>query len=167
MHNFAKLSPMSQTFISRLQAGNATNIAAARAVANKLPLPSFEVTSVQDHYQSTVEDGARKLVSDLNEIVMINARDVLTMVETFWKVRYFTVFPPKTLMPMASNCISNFMGFGAQLPQGMIEDIKCGGESIVRSLNGFTTIICELTETDPTKANNEVSQYSTAVPQAI
>lgn len=167
MHNFAKLSPMSQTFVGRLQAGNATNIAAARAVANKLPLPSFEVESIQDHYQSAVYENARSLVSDLNEIVSINARDVLGMVEVFWKVRYFTVFPPKTVMPLASNCISNFMGFGAQLPQGIIEDIKCGGEAIVRSLNGFTTVLCELTETDPTKPNDDANMHSTAVPSAL
>lgn len=164
MHNLAKLSPMSQTFIGRLQPGSATNIAAARAVANKLPLPSFEVKSIDEQYHASVYETARSLISDLNEVATINARDVLAMVEMFWKVRYYTLFPPKNIMPMANGCISNFMGFGAHIPQGMLEDIKCGGEGIVRSLNGFCNVLCDLTDAKIDKPDE--NSMASAVPVA-
>lgn len=141
------------------------NIAAAKAVANKLPLPSFEIANTQDHYTSTVYDIARSMVSNLNEVATINAREVLALTESFWKARYHTVFPPKNLMICPGDCVSNFMGFGTQLPQGVIEDIKCGGEDLVRQLNGFNFVLGDLTGDAVTQsgAQNE----SQAVPGIV
>ena len=47
MYNFSKLSQPSQLFVTTLTLGDIANIAAAKAIANVLAVPSFTVNSTQ------------------------------------------------------------------------------------------------------------------------
>lgn len=144
MYNFAKLSPMSQTFVSKVCTGSTANIAAAKAIADSLPMPSFEVANPLEHYESTLFLTTRKLVGELNEVIVISAREVADMVGSFWAARYYMLFPLKNQTWIGGDTCAVFMGYGQHLPLSVLNEMEKAGQDIVKMRNGFTSILSDL-----------------------
>lgn len=151
MHNFSKLTPMSLSFInkvSKISDAQTVTIGAAKAIANKLPIPSFQVQSTTDHYKTTVWGIARSLTSQLNEVVPIRATEVVELVENFWKARYAAVFPPEILFKNEKDHYGTFMGFGETLPGNVTEKLYTCCCDLIDVVNGFTKVIGDITSTE-------------------
>lgn len=145
MYNISKLSDMSRTFVATVKAGACANIAAAKAVANSLGLPSGPVEDPEVHFREIHLGAARQLVSDLNEVVTINAREVMVLVQSFWKARYGVAYPERIQpLNMPETCYA-FFGYGMYVPGDALQEIEKGGNSLIRMLNGFTAVVMDLT----------------------
>lgn len=144
MYNVVKLSPMSREFVGKLRPSPLLNIAAAKAIANKLPLPSFEVEDVVGYYNQSVRTTANTFVSQLNEVVYLNSNEVSELVASFWKARYLTANPLNNILVVNQNVIHFFMGYGSSIAHDVIKTIESNGQEAIIMLRGLCVVIDEL-----------------------
>lgn len=163
MYNISKLSEMSRTFVSTLRVGPCTNLAVAKAVANHLALPSGPVEDPEFHYREVHYGTARQLVSDLNEVTVINARDVLELVQSFWKARYGIAYPARVQPLNQTETCYAFFGYGIFVSEGVKCEIEKGGNQLIKQLNGFTAVLLDLTATPETAAQEVALAVSAPV----
>jgi hypothetical protein len=144
MYNFSKLSQASQLFVTGLKPGDVSNIAAAKAIANALPLPSFVVSSLQEQFNTTCRDQANMLTSALNEVAVIKYSEVIELVRSFWSMRYNAVHPQEHLTFKDGDAIACFMGVAQSIPANVCKTICDNQCDVIDALNGFARILREL-----------------------
>ena len=98
MYNITNLSKESHSFISELSLSNKTrtlpvSIAIARILSNELILPSSPVENIQLFYNTQVKVDLICGLSELNEIFIVNTKDIEDLVFNFYLLRYNSVYP--------------------------------------------------------------------------
>lgn len=150
VYNVTKLSADTNSFLLNLplySKGNQelTALAAARAISNDLTLPSSPVESAAAFYVQAVYNNARDMISDLNEVTVVDLNRVQELVKTFWLVRYNILFPRKKLF--CTNALvseSHFLGFGSILGHAESAMIQQSSEVLINLYNGFSQLLTEL-----------------------
>lgn len=148
MYNFAKLTEGSQRFVNTLKASDIVNIAAAKAIANSLALPTFPVDNAEEQYRDTCAQAAKNLASEISEVTVIKFSDVLEYTRQLWLARYYTLNPLEHNFAKVGNPIACFMGFAHVLPPALCDAICADTDKcLVTMVNGFTQIVRELNTT--------------------
>ncbi len=154
MYAITSLSPYSQDFIKTVNNPEVIKIAVAKVIANRLPLPSFELADHREYYTTTAEQQAKGLVSKFNEVTVINTGAVLSLVESFWKARYCSVFPPKVLIQCETDAMCTFMGVAQVIDADTCKFISENAEALRKAINGFTSVIDDLTKAAKQEQDN-------------
>lgn len=150
MYNFSKLSQPSQLFVTTLTLGDIANIAAAKAIANVLAVPSFTVNSTQEQFSATCRDQANLMVSALNEVAAIKYDEVLELTRVFWTMRYYAAHPLEHLTVKEGDAIACFLGVAQTLPDNVCKVICENKACVVDAVNGFARILREINNGAPT-----------------
>lgn len=148
MYLVTKLSQASQTFINQLGSGDLTQIALAKAIANKLPLPSQEVTDASEYFATNCSKSVKESVSTINELIVVDTKNVLDMVATFFKARLATLFPADKLYCIGeTDCESDFFGYSSSISPELLAKCKTNSKQLVMLVNGFTVVLKEIAST--------------------
>lgn len=147
MYGIAKLSPESQDFLKVTTDKDLIAHALAKAIANVLPLPSSPVESPVEHNLSSNSVAVKRLVSDVNEVAVIDTKLVVELISLFWQIRYHIAHPSSHVFNTSAESVeANFFGYGSLLTPVLVEYIRSNGAELVRATNTFNKIIAELTE---------------------
>ena len=124
----SKLSLDSQNFLSSAASSGATrslafSIAAARAIANRLPLPSSKVEDLENYFSMTLKVDVLSTINVLNELFVIDCEKVTGLVENFYELRYSNLFPDEYFFSTKEMPLSGFFSMPKYLPEVVIDEI--------------------------------------------
>lgn len=147
MRSLSSLSEASQEFIKSLNSNKllCTQIGLAKAIANSLVIPTSEVEDKKSFYQQNCFTGARSVVSEINELVVVDASYVAGLVAMFWEIRYSTVYPTKRIF-VGTNGLSeaDFFGYGIIVPPDILAHIRKDTMDVIKMTNGFTIVLRDI-----------------------
>lgn len=149
MYGIYKLAPTSQEFIRTLGSNSKiTAIALGKALCDSFPIPTAPVDAPETFFQDHLFSSIKEKLAFLNELTVLNVEMVKDMVQTFWCIRYATVYPKDILfIPMAGAGISPFFGFETKLASADYEFIEANIVNVVKQMNGFKAILKEMNTT--------------------
>ena len=145
MNHITQLSEKSRNFILKVSPNKVTCLALAKAIANTLALPTFEVANKNTHYIEKCATQARDFLSDVNEMCVFNTRQLEEMIKEMWMLRYSCAYPPKFITG-ATSPVFAFMGVHTALSKDTQESITALTGDITGLLNGFTLLLEEIKE---------------------
>lgn len=146
----SKLGKSSQEFVSTMTRNAKSrsltaSLALARVLANQLPLPSSPVDNIQQYYQVQCRIGVEGKLGTINELMLVDFKLVLEMVEKFFRLRYNMAHPPVTVFTFkAETAVEDFFGISRDFDQATLEAIKLAPGELTAFVNDFTTMVCEL-----------------------
>lgn len=147
MFAITHLSSESKDFLQSIGLSNTILVeaAVAKAIANRLQLPSAPVTDTGDFYVSTVLVQAREFVSQINELRVFDLQSLLNQVRTFWLCRYNILFPKSKIYLIAGcDADEHFFGFAPFLTKDLDTALNENVVMTIKLLNGFTQVFEEL-----------------------
>jgi hypothetical protein len=147
MNNLTKLTEKSRNFILKVSPSKLASLALAKAIANTLQLPTFEVKNKNLHYIEKCSAQATMLLSEVNEMCVFNTRQLEETIKDFWLVRYSVAFPPKLIAPN-TNAVFSLLGIQGVLSKDCEEAIASAGPEIITLLNGFMLLLEEIKAID-------------------
>lgn len=138
------LSQQSAEFIQSTLNQRLSEMCVAKAIANKMQLPSSEVTDCDSHYTSFCLGQARTLLSRVNELKVFDLAKVQEYIRIFWLCRYNILFPKKVYLIAGCDADEHFFGFAQYLTKEIDETIEANLIETINTINGFTQIIEEI-----------------------
>lgn len=124
-------------------------IAISAALANSSDMPSTEVEDPSTYFINQVSTTIRSLVSDLNENVVFDLKQVMENVRVFWMLRYHALYPyVKNVFFSTHTFFENLYGAGATIPPDLYEYANCNKEAISKLMPTVNSIVYSLGETD-------------------
>lgn len=147
MHNFAKLSEESRTFLAGIPAKNLPNpdilaMAVARAVSARMSLPTMSPQSVDICYLETCMTQAKEDISQLCELTTFDTTRALELTKTLWLVRYKAAFPSEKLFATLNvGTESDFLGYGTVVAAPDIEFIRANSLNLCMLYNGLAEVL--------------------------
>lgn len=156
MYNLSKLNSESCHFLTTItkQSGDLkelTNLAIAKAIANRVDIPTSRVQSPKACYIDTVMAQVRCIVSDLSDCITFDAQLVAEYVCVFWTARYSMAFPPLIVFTGVEDSESYFMGYGNIIAPKEISLMRNNSECLTNMLNAMTSILCQLHDDQPSE----------------
>lgn len=122
-----------------------TAMALAKAICDSFPIPTAPVDNPDSFFKEHLFDSIKPKISFINELCVINIGLVTDFTQTFWAIRYATVYPPEKLfMPLPGAGISPFFGYETKLAAADYEYIEANIVSIVKQLNGFKLVLKDM-----------------------
>lgn len=112
--------------------------AVAAAIGRSLPMPSNPVEVPSDYFVSNHAMSIGKLISDINEMSLINVRQVRDNVRDHWMVRYHTLHDAQ--VPAGSEIFDFFCGIsrvGLYFTKEEYDFMSLHANSIYRCMNKF------------------------------
>lgn len=151
MYSISKLSDSSKDFIRSISASTTVldiiTLSIARVVSTRLALPSSAINDTSTYYGENVSNVARDLVSDLNEVRVINTTRVLELVKIFWTIRYNILFPKKRMYLIGNaSPESHFFGYAPFINSQLDLEITSALPLFITCYNGFNQILDELND---------------------
>lgn len=86
---------------------NLTTTTIAIVVAYQLPIPSSEVINYKEWYLLNCHQIVEKHTSEINELIVVNFEDVLTIAKTIWTYRYLSVHDASRVLGCLLNVLDN------------------------------------------------------------
>lgn len=149
MYNLSKLKPQTRSFLDQIST-NATNqklidFCIAKAICDELSIPSSPVNNQDDYYTQFCALVASQLISDVNEIRVMDIETIKQHIKRFWKIRYNIVFPRKRVF-LITECDGDehFFGFSQYMSKDFDEAIDNNVSNTVFTLNGFYDLISDI-----------------------
>ncbi len=129
MYQLAKLSDRSRNFIVRLASEDyrsslVFNLALARLLANKLPLPTSEVDDLKSYFRFNLLIGINSQLSVINELLVVNTEQVAALVCDFYAHRYYNTHPCSAIVVSEKYAVEDFFGLRVTFSDGIFEAIK-------------------------------------------
>lgn len=148
MYSITKLSEPSKQFLQSISVMANTALveaSVAKAIANRLQLPSSPVNDTSDYYVSTILVQARVFVGQINELRVFDVQSLLNQVRTMWLCRYNILYPKSKIYLIAGcDADEHFFGFAPFLTKQLDEAINANLAQTINCLNGFTQIFDDL-----------------------
>lgn len=145
----SKLSGYSQTFVANVRGGTAEKnallaLAAARAIVNRLPLPSSPVADQGEYFVTQFKAQVEQLAGEINELVVIGLPQTIEFVKTLWKMRYKVVHPTGRLFPNGQDNFMSFLGLSSLVTPELARLIVLNENELLVAVNGFTDLLDDL-----------------------
>lgn len=146
----SKLGKSSQDFVSTMtrnakSRSMTASLALARVLANELGLPSSPVDSIQQYYQVQCRIGVEGKLCVINELMIVDCKLVLEMVEKLFRLRYSMAHPPATVFAFkADTAVEDFFGISREFDQATLQAVKLAPGELTAYVNEFTTMVREL-----------------------
>lgn len=150
MFQITKLSKDSRDFISELSLSGRskelqTSLAVARVLANDIPLPSAPVESITSFYSFQCRINVEDILNTINEICLLDVSTVLDYTIKFYKLRYDTCNPNKTIVALnKETAIVDFFGISSVIDDVAIKAISEDPIKITDLVNKFVIVKQEL-----------------------
>lgn len=112
--------------------------ALAAAIGRNLPMPATPVESPADYFTSSHAISIGKLISEINEMSLINVRQVRDDVREHWMVRYYTLHDAP--VPAGAQIFDFFCGIsrvGMYFTREEYDFMALHANSIYRCMNKF------------------------------
>ena len=148
MITLSVLSQASVDFIQSILPQKLSEMSIAKAIANKLQLPSSEVKEPAAHYTTFCLGQARTLLSRVNELKVVDISATLEYIRIFWLCRYNILFPTKVYLIAGCDADEHFFGFAQFLTKEIDETIEANLIETIKVLNGFSQIVQEIQDAD-------------------
>lgn len=148
MYSITKLSDSSKQFlqsVSVLANNTLVEASVAKAIANRLQLPSAPVNDISDYYVCTILVQARVFVGQINELRVFDVQSLLNQVRTMWLCRYNILYPKSKIYFIADcDADEHFFGFAPFLTKQLDDAINADLVQTINCLNGFSQIFDDL-----------------------
>lgn len=143
MKHLTQLTDKSRSFILRVSPNKLACLALAKAIANQLPLPTFEVANKNIHYLEKCSSASKDMISEVNELCVFNTRQIEELVKELWITRYSCAYPTKIVTGSYAPALS-FLGAHASMSRENEQLVLSAPVDIINLLNGFTLLLEEL-----------------------
>lgn len=146
----SKLGKSSQEFVSTMTRNAKSrslqaSLALARVLSNGLGLPSAPVENVHQYYQMQCRIAVEGKLGIINELMVVDFKLVLDLVEKMFRLRYSMAHPPATVYVFkAETVVEDFFGISREFDQATLEAIKLAPGELTSYVNEFTTMVREL-----------------------
>lgn len=122
---------------------NQLSMAIAKAVSDKQLMPSSPVDELDSYYIATVMLPVSKVISDINELVIIDTANVERYARLFYKARYRMLYPVGYIMDSSDghNAKLNFLGVGTILTHDMMSCLNEDFPLVIAVYNGVSKLI--------------------------
>ncbi len=123
MAQFSSLPPhLKEYIVSLSNSGKGrtklVSIAIAKAIADTYPLPTGNVGDIKSFFRNTMELDAMRLISNINELSIVDTTAILTYVRTFFIWRYRVAYDPHVVIcNNPDTVVQDFFGIDAAIDQ--------------------------------------------------
>lgn len=157
----ACLSQASQSFLVTVRGGNRErnnliSIAAARAIVDRLQLPSSAVADANEYFAAQFTESVEKFIGEINELVVLDLKGTCERVCEIWKLRYRVLFPVGRIYA-GDNQLATFLGLSGVLSKELNETIVLKENDLVRLSNGFADMLRDLCPMDDVQGRQDVA----------
>jgi hypothetical protein len=150
MYSITKLKKESQDFIMSLTTGNksrsvTTSIALGKVIADRLSLPSGEVENIAAYYRTSSTADFNSLLSEINELVILDITAVTDYAAKFYMNRYYNAFPaPVTIALKPETAVTDFFSIGRSFDKCTLDTIQEHCVCLTDQVSKFKILIGEL-----------------------
>lgn len=152
MYSITCLKPETQEFLNYLTIGQRprsliASIAIAKALSNTLAVPSGQVDNLEMYFRTTCLIDVQAKLSNLNELVLVDAVNIIEYVKKFYMARYLTLNPPRTVCCLKSDtAVEDFLGLSVALDFASLEVVKEAPLEATKIHNGAVYFFEEIAE---------------------
>ena len=148
-YSIVSLTGQSRNFLEALRAGSADKnmliaAAVARAIVDRLHMPSSPVESCVEHYEQQCRDVVKSLVGQITEITLIDTKLTQQYTRDIWNLRYRVLHPFDKLFLNPDLPFESYLGFNTSIASDFVKCISDNAETAVLFTNGFTDLINEI-----------------------
>jgi hypothetical protein len=118
-------------------------IAIGYACACNAALPSSEVVNAEEHYRMSVEQFAKRVISTMNEVSIIDTAMALDFARKFWLLRYEAVHKCPRMDMMPNNFFSSVFGVPKFFSPETIEFCNAQSSNIATVYTHICNVIAE------------------------
>jgi hypothetical protein len=146
----SKLTAESLKFISNVNITVTSNkkvnaLSAARAISSMLVVPMAKVENIRGYYNTSSRIDVEKMVSALNEVILLDVEDVLDTVYKLYTYRYETAQGGLPPVCFASDCaIEGLFGISRYFDNETIKVLKEKTSDISINTLGFVKVLQDL-----------------------
>lgn len=149
MFNITKASSKSQAFIAELSQQNKSrslpvSIALARLIAIKLPLPTAEVECINAFYNTQSAVQSHSLISQLNDIVILDVDTVKELVKRYYMYRYQQVYMQEHVLLRSEHALVDFFKISKVFDDATLEAIGGNHVLITECTTRFIDLLQEI-----------------------
>ena len=146
----SKLTAESLKFISNVNITVTSNkkvnsISAARAISSMLVVPMAKVENIRGYYNTSSRIDVEKMVSALNEVILLDVDDILDTVYKFYSFRYDTAQGVTPAVCFSPDCaIEGLFSISRYIDNETIKIFKEKVSDISINTNGFIQVLKDL-----------------------
>lgn len=150
MFSITKLSTDSQQFVSELSTSmksrsKEASLAIARVLSDKALMPSSPVEDIVTFYRTNCQLDMEAKVSEINELMVIDTKQVLDYCQKFFMLRYSFMAPKDAIFAFNSEtAVEDFFGISRQFDRETIDCLKKCPQDMMRYITRFSSIHNEL-----------------------
>jgi hypothetical protein len=154
MFNITKLTAASQSFIREISSNGLSrsvmaSIAISKVLADACSMPSAPVESIGSYFNTSNAIALGGLLSDVNELVLLDRDAVLAYVQAWYQYRYHAMYPaPVTIALRADHAIQDFFGISRSFDQASLDVIATSCIQITDYTAKFKALVEDLKGVD-------------------
>ena len=149
MCSLLELSKQSQDFIGAIICANKaksklTSISIAKAISDRLIIPTIPVEDIEDFYKVSCLNTARGAVNDINNIISIDYVTILTYIYKFYQLRYSILVPkPNRVSLQSDRVVVDFFNIGFCLAPDDIAVLEASPVEATVTVNQWRLVLEE------------------------
>lgn len=152
-YTFLKLNPGSRQFLQSLRSGDAdrsavTAMAIARAVNDRLQVPTSAVENPYEHFEQQMRPQAETLIGQLLEVIPFANKQLTEMAvkytEKLYLIQYRIVFPSGRLFASNEAPLASYLGINGFVNMPDHDIMHKNIKVIIEQANGFIDVLEEL-----------------------
>lgn len=149
MYQFTKLTAKTQLFITQITSENKSkqlpvSIALSRLIAYQLPMPSNEVESIDNFFNTQLAVDVYGQVNQLNELLFLDVDAVIEYIRKFYAFRYSYMNPGLHLLIKPEQAVYDFFKITKCFCLETLKEIEQNGSYIAELTNRFIDLLNEL-----------------------
>ena len=149
MYSSIRVSDQTRSFLNRARIGfpdegKVIALALARAVVDRLPLPTSPVEDSSIYYTGQAEGLAQELIGNVNEVFVIDTNQALTFTRELWRAKYRILFPQGPLFDSSACQIAAFLGLSSSLSEEFVKLTQTHVTRLTLLANGFADALRDI-----------------------
>jgi hypothetical protein len=152
-YTFLKLNQGSRQFLQSLRSGDAdrtaiTAMAIARAVNDRLQVPTSAVDNPYEHFEQQMRPQAETLIGQILEVVPFANKQLTSLAvkytESLYLIQYRIVFPSGRLYASPEAPLASYLGINGFVNMPDHDIMHKNISAIIEQANGFIDVLEEL-----------------------
>lgn len=138
------LLPISQYIQSACIDLKAASIAVGIAVSRHMDMPSASVDSINLHYVTNVEATANKIISDINEDIILDMNVCFSTTRAAYMQRYGAAYPNadgSAILPTSGSFFERLYGVGSYFDESTRAYMESNSDKIITLANRILVVL--------------------------
>lgn len=151
MNALLKLNTECISFINGLNVNkDLIKIAVAKTVSEKLALPVEQPEDLDAYFNDNLNDASKNSISEINELIVIDALGALELTRMFWKLRQYVAHPKQNRLSVSTaSSFADVLGFNTLIDAQTLAVLSNPEHcfAISKMITGFHSLLDTLSET--------------------